>query len=313
VLRPISLQLTGLIEALKHIDLKTERSRELINETYLGHLEEYAANLDKYAEMVEQTLDLSELERHNYVIKPDYDTRLRKLADQIRAARDGLDEEHRDVARDLNLELDKKLHLENSATYGYCFRLTKNVCEAVTFPNIVTLLNGPKDSRAISNKRKYIELGTVKSGVYFTTTKLKTFAMEYQEATEAYSRTQSGLVKEVVSIACLYYPLSLSLSIKALTATYTPVLESLNGVLAHLDVILRFVRLFVGRHFDYGVPVASPTLLLTLLRHTSNPPSWRRVRNWSSTKLCIAETFVQYRHRRPCLQRCAASLPRSTR
>jgi DNA mismatch repair ATPase MutS len=77
--------------------------------------------------MVEQTLDLSELERHNYVIRPDYDPRLRKLADQISAARDGLDEEHRDVANDLNLELDKKLHLENSATYGYCFRLTKNV------------------------------------------------------------------------------------------------------------------------------------------------------------------------------------------
>jgi DNA mismatch repair protein MSH2 len=30
--------------------------------------------------------------------------------------------------------------------------------------------------------------------------------MEYQEATQAYSRTQSGLVKEVVSIACLYSP-----------------------------------------------------------------------------------------------------------
>ena len=108
--------------------MKTERGRELIKETYLNHLEEYAASLDKYAEMVEQTLDLSELERHNYVIKPDYDPRLRKLADQISAARDGLDEEHRDVANDLNLELDKKLHLENSATYGYCFRLTKNVC-----------------------------------------------------------------------------------------------------------------------------------------------------------------------------------------
>jgi DNA mismatch repair protein MSH2 len=120
--------LSGLIEALKHADVKTERGRELIKETYLNHLEEYAASLDKYAEMVEQTLDLSELERHNYVIKPDYDPRLRKLADQISAARDGLDEEHRDVANDLNLELDKKLHLENSATYGYCFRLTKNVC-----------------------------------------------------------------------------------------------------------------------------------------------------------------------------------------
>lgn len=214
------LKLSGLIEALKHVDVKTERARELIKETYLNHLEEYVASLDKYAEMVEQTLDLSELERHNYVIKPDYDPRLRKLADQISAARDGLDEEHRDVANDLSLELDKKLHLENSATYGYCFRLTKN------------------DARAISNKRKYIELGTVKSGVYFTTTKLKNFAMEYQEATEAYSRTQSGLVKEVVSIA----------------STYTPVLESLNGVLAHLDVILSFAHVAVNAPEAYVKP-----------------------------------------------------------
>jgi DNA mismatch repair protein MSH2 len=66
--------------------------------------------------MVEETLDLSELERHNYAIKADYDPRLRKLADQISAARAGLDNEHRDVANDLNLDLDKKLHLENSAT-----------------------------------------------------------------------------------------------------------------------------------------------------------------------------------------------------
>lgn len=190
--------------------MKTERGRKLIKETYLNHLEEYAANLDKYAEMVEQTLDLSELERHNYVIKPDYDARLRKLADQISAARDGLDGEHRDVANDLNLELDKKLHLENSATYGYCFRLTKNVCGLLTFLVYPRSLNGHQDARAISNKRKYIELGTVKSGVYFTTTKLKNFAMEYQEATQAYSRTQSGLVKEVVSIACLYSPFSCS-------------------------------------------------------------------------------------------------------
>jgi DNA mismatch repair ATPase MutS len=125
--------LAGIIEALKHVNGKTERSRDLIKETYLSHFEEYAASLDKYAEMVEQTLDLSELERHNYVIKPDYDPRLRKLADQISAARDGLDGEHRDVANDLNLELDKKLHLENSATYGYCFRLTKNVRGSITF------------------------------------------------------------------------------------------------------------------------------------------------------------------------------------
>lgn len=32
---------------------------------------------------------------------------------------------------DLDMELDKKLHLENSPTYGYCFRVTKNVCSTL--------------------------------------------------------------------------------------------------------------------------------------------------------------------------------------
>lgn len=34
--------------------------------------------------MVEQTLDLEELDRHNYVIKPDYDERLGVLAEKLK-------------------------------------------------------------------------------------------------------------------------------------------------------------------------------------------------------------------------------------
>ena len=33
--------------------------------------------------MVEQTLDLEELDRHNYVIKPDYDERLGALSEKL--------------------------------------------------------------------------------------------------------------------------------------------------------------------------------------------------------------------------------------
>jgi DNA mismatch repair protein MSH2 len=33
--------------------------------------------------MVEQTLDLSELDRHNFVIKPDFDPRLQELAENL--------------------------------------------------------------------------------------------------------------------------------------------------------------------------------------------------------------------------------------
>lgn len=77
--------------------------------------------------MVESTLDLDELSSHNFVIKPDYDDRLRELANKLMAVRDGLDSEHRTTGRELGLQLDKKLHLENSQVYGYCFRITKSV------------------------------------------------------------------------------------------------------------------------------------------------------------------------------------------
>lgn len=49
--------------------------------------------------------------------------------------------------------------------------------------------------------KKYIELGTIKSGVFFTTKTMRTHAADYKEATDTYSRTQSGLVKEIVNIA----------------------------------------------------------------------------------------------------------------
>lgn len=89
--------------------------------------QEYETALSKYSEMVQQTLDLDELENHNFVIKPDYDSRLQELADKLSEVRDGLDEQHRKAGKTLGLELDKKLHLENSPQYGYCFRVTKNV------------------------------------------------------------------------------------------------------------------------------------------------------------------------------------------
>ena len=43
----------------------------------------YNESLSKYAEMVEQTIDLQQLERHVYMIKPDYDERLQALSNKI--------------------------------------------------------------------------------------------------------------------------------------------------------------------------------------------------------------------------------------
>ncbi|KAF5369844.1 hypothetical protein D9758_001399 [Tetrapyrgos nigripes] len=216
----VVLKLPGMIEALEGVQINdiAEEFTSLIQETYLQSLKEYESNLSKYSEMVEQTLDLDELDKHNYIIKPDYDPKLQELAEKLGEVRDSLDEEHKDVGRDLDIELDKKLHLENNPTYGYCFRLTKN------------------DAKNLS--KKYIELGTTKSGVFFTTKTLKRLAEDYKEYSDKYQRTQSTLVKEVVTIA----------------ATYTPVLESLDNIIAHLDVILSFAHVSVNAPEPYVKP-----------------------------------------------------------
>lgn len=212
--------MNGLIETLEGIETENIAHSRLIEETYLIQLkvslfiifasrrqaeliitfhQEYSKSLEKYSEMVEQTLDLDELSSHNFVIKPDYDERLRELADKLVEIRDGLDSEHRRVGRDLDLELNKKLHLENSQQYGYCFRLTKNVSiESLEVWKAAYFL---QDAKAIQNNKNYIELGTIKSGMFFTTKTLRGLATDHHDATEAYAKTQSGLVKEVVNIA----------------------------------------------------------------------------------------------------------------
>lgn len=77
--------------------------------------------------MVEQTLDLDQLDHHMYVLKPDYDPKLQSLANQLEKIRDNLDKLHKEAGADLGLEINKKLHLENSNQWGYCFRVPRSV------------------------------------------------------------------------------------------------------------------------------------------------------------------------------------------
>ncbi|KIJ61455.1 hypothetical protein HYDPIDRAFT_137783 [Hydnomerulius pinastri MD-312] len=233
----VVLKMPGLLETLEGIQYEQEAHRALVEDVYLGPFRTLSTNLSKYSDMVETTLDLASLDTHTYTIKPEYDEGLQGLSEKLMEARDGLDAEHRTVGKELGLELDKKLHLENSAMYGYCFRLTKN------------------DAKVLGKNKKYIELGTIKSGVYFTTKTLKGLATEYQETHEEYQRAQSGLVKEVVSIA----------------STYTPVLESLDHVLAHLDVIVSFAHVSVNAPEPYVKPTVlekgESSLILKDARH----------------------------------------------
>lgn len=174
--------------------------------------------------MVETTVDLDALDRHEFIIKPEFDDGLRIVRKKLDKVQRDMAAEHRRVGDDLNQDTDKKLFLENHKVHGWCFRLTRN------------------EAGCIRNKKDYQECSTQKNGVYFTTTALSSMRRESDQLSETYNRTQSGLVAEVVAVA----------------ASYVPVFEKLAGVLAHLDVIIAFAHASIHAPIPYTRPKIYP-------------------------------------------------------
>ena len=63
-----------------------------------------------------------------------------------------------------------------------------------------------QDARKIHGNKAYIEYGNTKAGIFFTTIRLKEAASDYKDTMNDYTKIQSGLVKEIVNIACTSTP-----------------------------------------------------------------------------------------------------------
>lgn len=218
----VAIRLPGFIGTLEGI--MDEQYKDPLDAAYTSKLIDYSNSLSKLQDMVETTIDLDALERHEFIIKPEFDESLRILRRKLDKVKYDIDVEHTDVGNDLDQEIGKKLFLENHRVHGWCFRLTRT------------------EASCIRNKSRYQECSTQKNGVYFTTSKMTTLRREIQQLSENYSRMQSGLVSEVVGVA----------------ASYCPVLEKLAGVLSHLDVIVSFAHVSVRAPTSYVRPKVHP-------------------------------------------------------
>ena len=218
----VAIRLPGFIGTLEGI--MDEQYKDPLDAAYTSKLIDYSNSLSKLQDMVETTIDLDALERHEFIIKPEFDESLRILRRKLDKVKYDIDVEHTDVGNDLDQEIGKKLFLENHRVHGWCFRLTRT------------------EASCIRNKSRYQECSTQKNGVYFTTSKMTTLRREIQQLSENYSRMQSGLVSEVVGVA----------------ASYCPVLEKLAGVLSHLDVIVSFAHVSVHAPTSYVRPKVHP-------------------------------------------------------
>ncbi|KAK4192287.1 putative DNA mismatch repair protein msh-2 [Podospora australis] len=231
----VVIRLPGILGTFEGV--MDEQYRDPLDEAYTNKLRELSDSLVKLQEMVETTVDLDALENHEFIIKPDFDDSLRVIRKRLDKLRSEMDREFSEAANDLEQEKDKKIFLENHRVHGWCMRLTRT------------------EAGCIRNKSKYLECSTQKNGVYFTTKTLQGYRREFDQLSQNYNRTQSGLVSEVVGVA----------------ASYCPVLEKLAGVLAHLDVIVSFAHCAQAAPVSYVRPKIHPRgegqTVLTEARH----------------------------------------------
>lgn len=214
----VAIRIPGFIGSFEGVI--DEQYRDPLDAEYTSKLIEYSNSMIKLQEMVETTVDLDAMDRHEFIIKPEFDESLRIIRKRLDKLRREMDAEHRRVGDDLDQDVDKKLFLENHRVHGWCFRLTRT------------------EAGCIRNKSKYQECSTQKNGVYFTTSAMQNLRREHDQLSENYNRTQSGLVSEVVGVA----------------ASYCPVFEKLAAVLSHLDVIVSFAHVSVHAPTSYVRP-----------------------------------------------------------
>lgn len=89
--------------------------------------QEHIESLTPYTQLVEDTIELTDIHHGRTVLKATLDGDLEALQGELVRVRDQLDDEHDRVAKDLGVEKNKKLHLENHQVYHYSLRITKAV------------------------------------------------------------------------------------------------------------------------------------------------------------------------------------------
>lgn len=237
----LTLILPEVIRVLENAVENESDSTRLIKRYWLDDMNESFEKLTKFQEMVQTTIDLTpltsssahELLHAEFNIKPEFDESLIEINESLQSTLNKIKDIHIETSEDLNIDREKKLKLEKHQIHGWCFRVTRN------------------DSFVLRNTGDaYIELQTVKAGVFFTTQELKHLSNKYQEYSDTYNLKQRDLIKEILSI----------------TLTYQPIFITLAATIAHLDILNAFANVAILAPTTYAKPILYP-----LSENTSSP------------------------------------------
>ncbi|XP_011305124.1 DNA mismatch repair protein Msh2 [Fopius arisanus] len=169
-------------------------------------LKESINDMDKFQQMVEQTIDLEATDSGDYLVRASFDEELKELKQTMDKLKHKIENLLNKVADDLNMDAGKNIKLESTQQQGFYFRISL------------------KDEPTLRNNKSYEVFESIKAGVKFRNDKLSELNEDYKIAREKYEKQQQSVVTEIMTIA----------------AGYSNPIKAIASVVAILDVLTAF-------------------------------------------------------------------------
>lgn len=188
------------LEALSSSDDNTAAMKALI----INPLKETIVDMEKFQEMIEQTIDLEASDSGEFLVKPDFNEDLSDMKESMDNLKKKMDKELTKAGDDLNMDVGKTIKLDSTIQQGYFFRVTL------------------KEEVNLRNNKKYDLFESHKSGVKFRSNKMTEINEEYLLTRDKYEQEQKSVVTEILQIAAGYSnPIKLIASIIAILDVLT--------------------------------------------------------------------------------------------